>query len=144
MGKACSNQDTAGIRTRRGAVSRKLIGRWLHLSSSAIARNPRPCYDYFGVGKRHCRVRLCLRTKHQRNRVFSLFYGCKQVFSQKPGFWPPAHHLIAIAKFSLLIQSHPFNHPFDKQQSGDRFLRDGDRNNAKHSLFSKSGTRSTS
>jgi hypothetical protein len=144
VGKASSNQDTAGIRTRRGAVSRKLIGRWLHLSSSAIARNPRPCYDYFGVGKRHCRVRLCLRIKHQRNRVFSLFYGCKASSQQKPGFWPPAHHLMAIAKFSLLIQPHPFNHRFDGKQSGDRFLRGGDRNNAKHSLFSKSGTRSTS
>jgi hypothetical protein len=63
---------------------------------------------------------------------------------QKPGFWPPAHHLMAIAKFSLLIQPHPFNHPFDEQQSGDRFLGDGDRNNAKHFLFSKSGTTSTS
>jgi hypothetical protein len=54
--------------------------------------------------------------QNQRNRVFSLFYGCKEVFSQKPGFWPPAHHLIAIAKFSLFIQPHPFNHPFDEQQ----------------------------
>ncbi|MEG4172484.1 MULTISPECIES: hypothetical protein [unclassified Microcoleus] len=53
---------------------------------------------------------------------------------QKPGFWPPAHNLMAIAKFSLLIQPHPFNHPFDEQQSGDRFLGGGDRNNAKHSL----------
>ncbi|MEG5206805.1 hypothetical protein QUB69_33740 [Microcoleus sp. AT13-A6] len=41
---------------------------------------------------------------------------------------------MAIAKFSLLIQPHPFNHPFDEQQSGDRFLGGGDRNNAKHSL----------
>ena len=67
------NQETAWPK------SLQLIRRWLHLSSSAIARN-RASYDYFGVGKRHCRVRLCLRTKHQRNRVFSLFYGCKQVF----------------------------------------------------------------
>ena len=41
---------------------------------------------------------------------------------------------MAIAKFSLLIQPHAFNHRFDRQQLGDRFLRDGDRNNAKHSL----------
>ena len=77
--------------------------------------------------------------QNQRNRIFSLFYGCNASSGQKPGFWPPAHHLMAIAKFSLFIQPHPFNHRFDEQQSGDRFLRDGDRNNAKHSLFSKSG-----
>jgi len=80
---------------------------------------------------------------------------------KKPGFFPflrlhgvfwaktrflatRASAVGAIAKFSLLIQPHPFNHRFDEQQSGDRFLGSGDRNNAKHSLFSKPSTRSTS
>ena len=40
------------LRTYARAVSRKLIGRWLHLSWSA--------HDYLGVGKRHCRVLRCL------------------------------------------------------------------------------------
>ena len=44
------------VRTRRGAVSRKLIGRWLHLSSRKI--------DYFGVGKRpECGVQSCLQSE---------------------------------------------------------------------------------
>ena len=40
------------VRTRRRAVSRKLIGQWLHLSLRKI--------DNFGVGKRHCGVQSCL------------------------------------------------------------------------------------
>src|SRR4028118_1233887 len=44
------------VRTRRGAVARKLIGRWLHLSSRKI--------DYFGVGKRpECGVQSCLQSE---------------------------------------------------------------------------------
>jgi hypothetical protein len=64
------------VRTPRQAVSRKLIGRWLHLSWRAI--------DYFRVGKRHCRVQSCLGTKTKETGFFPFSTAVTPLLGKNP------------------------------------------------------------
>jgi hypothetical protein len=54
--------------------------------------------------------------RNLRNRVFFPFLRLHGVFWAKTRFLATRASSDGIAKFSLLIQPHPFNHPFDEQQ----------------------------
>ncbi|WP_373537878.1 hypothetical protein [Microcoleus sp.] len=49
-------------------------------------------YPKIIVGTRHCRFLRCLRITTQETGFFSGFCDFNEIFSQKPGFWPPTHH----------------------------------------------------